>query len=127
MLPNYKAEELPLAASSPSSDLGRGKTFKRITIAVCCVVVLYVSYRVLFQDIVLLVRAAGRQTALIPDREPSLSAASPTVPQYFDTTAELWRGPTATGQAPFLAQTNPVSFAPSATYIPNAPLETAEP
>ena len=36
-------------------------------------------------------------------------------------------GPTATGAAPFLAQTNPAPFAGQATYVPNAPLETSEP
>jgi len=49
------------------------------------------------------------------------------VPQYFQTSPELWAGPTATGRAPFLAQTNPVSFAPTATFVPNNPLETAMP
>ncbi|PQE03433.1 histidine acid phosphatase protein [Rutstroemia sp. NJR-2017a BBW] len=43
------------------------------------------------------------------------------------TSPELWAGPTATGKAPFLAQTNPVSFAPTVTYVPNTPLETGEP
>jgi hypothetical protein len=55
------------------------------------------------------------------------SSASTKVPQYFQTSPELWAGPTATGRAPFLAQTNPVSFAPTATFVPNTPLETAEP
>jgi len=49
------------------------------------------------------------------------------IPQYFDTELGLWAGPTATGRAPFLAQTNPVSFAPTATFVPNTPLETAVP
>jgi hypothetical protein len=49
------------------------------------------------------------------------------IPQYFQTSPELWAGPTATGRAPFLAQTNPVSFAPTATFQPNTPLETGEP
>ncbi|RDW64754.1 putative 3-phytase A [Coleophoma cylindrospora] len=56
---------------------------------------------------------------------PTLTAEN--VPQYFQTTPELWAGPTATGRAPFLAQTNPVSFMPDATYVPNNPLETAAP
>ncbi len=55
------------------------------------------------------------------------SSASMKVPQYFQTSPELWPGPTATGRSPFLAQTNPVSFAPTATFVPNTPLETAEP
>ncbi|KAK3336161.1 histidine phosphatase superfamily [Cercophora scortea] len=47
------------------------------------------------------------------------------VPQYFQTSPELWAGPTATGRAPFLAQTR--TFNPSATYVPNAPLVTDVP
>ncbi|PMD40070.1 phosphoglycerate mutase-like protein [Hyaloscypha variabilis F] len=55
------------------------------------------------------------------------ASSTTSVPQYFDTELGLWAGPTATGRAPFLAQTNPVSFAPTATFVPNAPLETAVP
>ncbi|KAL1853580.1 hypothetical protein VTK73DRAFT_8931 [Phialemonium thermophilum] len=44
------------------------------------------------------------------------------VPQYFQTSPELWAGPTATGKAAFLAQT--VTFNPTATYVPNEPLKT---
>lgn len=50
----------------------------------------------------------------------------PDVPQYFRTSPELWAGPTATGKAPFMAQT--VTFNPTAaTYVPNEPLRTAIP
>ena len=55
------------------------------------------------------------------------STSTASVPQYFQTSPELWAGPTATGKAPFLAQTNAVSFAPTATYVPNDPLETGMP
>jgi len=47
------------------------------------------------------------------------------VPQYFQTSPELWPGPTATGNAPFLAQT--VAFEPTGTYLPNDPLKTNMP
>ncbi len=46
------------------------------------------------------------------------------VPQYFQTSPQLWAGPTATGRAPFLAQTR--TFEPTA-YTPNGPLQTAIP
>ena len=45
------------------------------------------------------------------------------VPQYFQTSPELWAGPTATGRAPFLAQTRTFE----GTYVPNAPLQTQVP
>lgn len=51
--------------------------------------------------------------------------ATPTVPQYFQTSPELWAGPTATGAPAFLAQTR--TFDPTATFVPNAPLQTAVP
>ncbi|KAH8890844.1 phosphoglycerate mutase-like protein [Thozetella sp. PMI_491] len=47
------------------------------------------------------------------------------VPQYFQTSPELWAGPTPTGKQPFLAQTR--TFNPTATYVPNAPLQTSIP
>jgi hypothetical protein len=49
----------------------------------------------------------------------------PKVPQHFQTSPQVFAGPTATGQAPFLAQT--VVFEPSGTYVPNDPLRTAIP
>ena len=47
------------------------------------------------------------------------------VPQYFQTSPELWPGPTATGQAAFMAQTR--VFEPTQTYVPNEPLQTGVP
>ncbi|ERT02963.1 acid phosphatase [Sporothrix schenckii 1099-18] len=45
-----------------------------------------------------------------------------TVPQYFQTTPQLFAGPTATGRPAFLAQT--VTIDPTATYVANQPLQT---
>lgn len=53
------------------------------------------------------------------------SKPSPTVPQHFQTSPELWAGPTATGAPAFLAQTR--TFDPTATFVPNQPLQTAIP
>ncbi|GJN68388.1 3-phytase A [Purpureocillium lilacinum] len=47
------------------------------------------------------------------------------VPQYFQTSPELWPGPTATGKPAFLAQTR--TFNPTASYVPNEPLQTSIP
>lgn len=47
------------------------------------------------------------------------------VPQYFQTSPELWPGPTATGRAPFMAQSRTLN--PTATYVPNDPLQTSLP
>ncbi|KZF19204.1 phosphoglycerate mutase-like protein [Xylona heveae TC161] len=55
------------------------------------------------------------------------ASATTETPQYFQTTPELWPGPTATGTAPFLAQTNLAPFGESRTVNPNDPLETQMP
>lgn len=84
----------------------------------------------LFDHIVLLALTGAAGAATLPGaQDDSANAASKStkVPQYFQTIPELWAGPTATGRAPFLAETNPVSFAATATFVPNTPLETAEP
>lgn len=47
------------------------------------------------------------------------------VPQYFQTSPELWPGPTATGRPAFMAQTR--VFEPTATFVPNEPLQTSIP
>ncbi|KAF7553288.1 hypothetical protein G7046_g7149 [Stylonectria norvegica] len=49
----------------------------------------------------------------------------PRVPQYFQTSPELWAGPTATGRPAFMAQTR--AFNPTATFVPNEPLQTSIP
>lgn len=48
-----------------------------------------------------------------------------TVPDYFNTSPGPWIGKTATGKAPFMAQTR--TFDHAATYVPNAPLQTQVP
>ncbi|QYT00995.1 3-phytase [Trichoderma simmonsii] len=60
-----------------------------------------------------------------PGHGPGSCPAPSKVPQYFQTSPELWAGPTATGNAAFLAQTR--TFDPTATFVPNEPLQTAIP
>lgn len=55
----------------------------------------------------------------------SSGCAPPKVPQYFQTSPQLWAGPTATGKPAFMAQTR--AFDPTATYAPNEPLQTSIP
>ncbi|KAM0260417.1 hypothetical protein ACHAQJ_002819 [Trichoderma viride] len=63
---------------------------------------------------------------LFPGRRSDTCPCRPSkVPQYFQTSPELWAGPTATGRAAFLAQTR--TFDPTATFVPNEPLQTAIP
>ncbi|KAI9757524.1 MAG: hypothetical protein M4579_003437 [Chaenotheca gracillima] len=72
----------------------------------------------------LAVAGTAVNAAYLDKRQASSSTSGP---QYFQTSPELYAGPTATGAAPFLAQTNPAPFGPSRTYVPNTPLQTAEP
>ncbi|QSZ30109.1 hypothetical protein DSL72_004629 [Monilinia vaccinii-corymbosi] len=78
-------------------------------------------------DQILLLSLTGVTSSSLLSKKPKEPCSTTDVPQYFQTTPELWAGPTATGRAPFLAQTNPVSFAPTVTFVPNSPLETAQP
>ncbi|SRR6266536_4747266 len=98
---------------------------KALLIAVICVI-LYGSYTMLFERVEALILAGTAGAATLPG-SPVAHSKSTKVPQYFQTTPELWAGPTATGKAPFLAQTNPISFEPTVTFVPNTPLETAGP
>lgn len=54
---------------------------------------------------------------------------SSVLPPYFQSTPEVFQGPTPTGSEPFLAQTNPVTFsgATTTTFFPASPLQTQEP
>lgn len=69
-----------------------------------------------------LMTAAGGSTP-IHNRHTSSSS----VPQYFQTSPQIYPGPTKTALiAPFLAETNSVLFG-TASFIPSSPLETAIP
>lgn len=57
----------------------------------------------------------------------SCSCAPHKVPQYFQTSPELWPGPTATGAPAFMAQTRVIDMDGTATYVPNEPLQTSIP
>ncbi|KAL1902988.1 hypothetical protein Sste5346_000900 [Sporothrix stenoceras] len=56
------------------------------------------------------------------DKDGACQPTTVTVPQYFQTTPQLFAGPTATGRPAFLAQT--VTIDPTATYVANQPLQT---
>lgn len=51
------------------------------------------------------------------------SPSTSSVPQFFQTTPELWAGPTPTGKPAFLAQTRTWESG----YVPNSPLQTDVP
>lgn len=123
----YEGPESPRVRDSSYPKVLQRRIFARniIFVGLTCAL-LYGSYGMLSSPVLLLPLP---RTEAFPVAHTSCDCSTPTpdVPQYFQTSPELWAGPTATGRAPFLAQTNPVSFAPTATFVPNNPLETAEP
>lgn len=64
-------------------------------------------------------------SAVLGSRCPSCPCAPSRVPQYFQTSPELWAGPTVTGAPAFMAQTRVIDA--TATYVPNEPLQTSIP
>ncbi|PQE25245.1 histidine acid phosphatase protein [Rutstroemia sp. NJR-2017a WRK4] len=121
MLHRYK--ELSWSSGNPKTS----ETWRKVALFFIICAFLYASYIMLLDQILLLALTGVTSAALLPERHATSCSSSEKVPQYFQTSPELWAGPTATGKAPFLAQTNPVSFAPTVTYVPNTPLETGEP
>ncbi|KAG9248531.1 acid phosphatase [Calycina marina] len=113
------------ATHSPSSKTANSRFWNVLMKAAMIIltgILLWVSYSILANRIMLMMLAR----VMLPGSH-NCSHTSTKVPQYFQTYPELWAGPTATGRAPFLAQTNPVSFAATATFVPTNPLETAVP
>jgi hypothetical protein len=124
----YALSETYHHAGTDAKSSRNATVLKKAIIIVLTCLILYGSYSILFSKVVSL-GLAGSSKGVVVDGKGSKDCKPSTtqVPQYFQTSPELWAGPTATGRAPFLAQTNPVSFAPTATFAPNTPLETAEP
>jgi hypothetical protein len=108
-----------------TTSKGRSVLRKAVVVAFTCVI-LYGSYAILADRVLKLAATRG---GMVSGGSGTLDCSTPTVtvPQYFQTSPELWAGPTATGRAPFLAQTNPMSFAASETFSPSNPLETGMP
>lgn len=83
-----------------------------------CVVVLLASNLYLSLPYVFSTHRPGSGSGSCP-------SSSRRVPQPFQTSPELWPGPTATGPAAFLAQSR--TFDPTSTFVPNEPLQTSIP
>jgi hypothetical protein len=85
-------------------------------------IVIVVQFIMLYRSY-MFAAACGLADAAVVKKAASSSSS---LPDYYQTSPELWPGPTPTGPAAFLAETNPAPFA-STTYIPNTPLETQVP
>ncbi|KAK5131653.1 hypothetical protein LTR08_000780 [Meristemomyces frigidus] len=90
--------------------------------------VVVLQFIMMYRSFALAAACGGMVDAGLLRRQSAASGSSSTssLPDYYQTKPELFPGPTPTGSAAFLAQTNPAPFE-STTYIPNSPLETQVP
>ncbi|KAK0731227.1 histidine phosphatase superfamily [Lasiosphaeris hirsuta] len=105
----------------------RMRTFVTCTLAFTLALVLCLGLGFLSADGTMLTGMAmgGAKLAQVLGQNSSDCSCQPEkVPQYFQTSPELWAGPTATGRAPFMAQTRTFATGTGVTYVPNAPLQT---
>lgn len=103
-------EQEPVAAF----PVNPGRPYRNLTLLLsCCVVVLLASNVYLTLPYAWSGRGSGS------------GCSPPRVPQYFQTSPQLWAGPTATGKPAFMAQTRALN--PTATFVPNEPLQTSIP
>jgi hypothetical protein len=131
-----KSVTIPPAANANQDDgfatlagTRNGTALKKAVAVVFALILLSGSFTILYDRTALRGLSGTSRSILGSEGPESKNCNSPTttIPQFFQTSPELWAGPTATGRAPFLKQTNPISYAPTATYVPNSPLETGEP
>ncbi|SPN96746.1 related to phytase [Cephalotrichum gorgonifer] len=112
----YAPSRPAAAPAHPKRAVGR-RTAKAICVGVAACFVVFVVFQVISND------AIARLRGSIADAECPCRAAD--VPLHFQTSPQVYPGPTATGAPAFLAQT--AAFEPEATYVPNEPLRTSMP
>lgn len=128
LLPKSEVSHEQEEASSAHFDSVKQSRIRTKTIAITVIVTILTILAVSLLGAIFSISARKFLQDQIPSKcDAEESKKGSKVPQYFQTSPELWAGPTATGRAPFLAQTNPVSFAPTISFVPNTPLETGIP
>lgn len=113
------AEPLPYQTYPPRRFF-HSLNLKTVLIGILSALLVLVSFNLAFGPSTSKHHGSGSDMGSGCDCKPTA-----TVPQYFQTSPELWAGPTATGAPAFLAQTR--TFDPTATFVPNQPLQTAIP
>ncbi|EME45679.1 hypothetical protein DOTSEDRAFT_171250 [Dothistroma septosporum NZE10] len=111
-------------SASPTRNASHSAERVLFTLQVVLFMIIFGTFAMMHKSFVL-ASAAALVDANVFNRQAS-SAGSSNVPQYYQTTPEFLPGPTPTGEAAFLAQTNPAPFS-GTSYIPNSPLETQVP
>lgn len=112
-----EAEDIPVK-SAPPQRVGR-RTVKAIIVAAAACIIVFAVFQVISNDAVARLRGSVAQAL------NDCPCRSVDVPLHFQTSPQVFEGPTATGAAPFMAQT--VAFSPEVTYVPNEPLQTNVP
>jgi len=116
-LPRYESSPLPIR-----SGLITSKTVFYLQLLLFGGAVIF--FMMIYTSFIFAASASLIGAAAVDRRQGASSAASE--PDYYQTRPELFPGPTPTGAAPFLAETNPAPFS-ATSYIPNTPLETQVP
>ncbi|KUI67836.1 3-phytase A [Cytospora mali] len=107
--------EQPPAYGSQSRWHPHNFNFRMILITILSCLLVFVAFNLAFSPV----------SSHSSGSDHDCDCSKPKVPQYFQTSPELWAGPTATGAPAFLAQTR--TFDPTATFVANQPLQTAIP
>ena len=103
---------------TPPKRVGR-RTLKAIIVTVAACIIVFIVFQVISND------AVARLRDSFADAATDCPCRAVDVPLHFQTSPQVYAGPTATGAAPFMAQT--VAFEPEGTYVPNEPLQTSVP
>ena len=123
-----KLRQLPCDGLHPGTSTA-GRIKQRLLFSGQLIVfgIVVAQFIMLYRSFALAAACGSLVDAGILKRQSSASgSATSKLPDYYQTVPELFPGPTPTGSAAFLAQTNPAPFA-STSYIPNTPLETQVP
>lgn len=110
-------EGVPVKPAPPTR--GGRRAIKAIAVTVASCIIVFIIFQVISND------AVARLRGSVAEAISDCPCRPEDVPLHFQTSPQVYAGPTATGAAPFLAQT--VAFSPEATYVPNEPLQTAVP
>lgn len=116
---SHDAEPADMPVKPAPLKRGGRRTVKAIAVTVAACIIVFIIFQVISND------AVARLRGSVAEAMSDCPCRAEDVPLHFQTSPQVYAGPTATGAAPFMAQT--VAFSPEGTYVPNEPLQTAVP
>ncbi|KAK4545887.1 hypothetical protein LTR36_002451 [Oleoguttula mirabilis] len=119
-----KLRPVPSDGTSPAASTLKQKLFFVGQLTLFGIVI--VQFIMMYRSFAMAAACGGLVDAGMLRRQSAYSSSTSSLPDYYQTTPEIFPGPTPTGSAAFLAETNPAPFA-STAFIPNSPLETQVP